>query len=178
MLNGIDPIIIFNFKKIPPGLATIAKIPVIASIVEAIDLPAIPIYLSENLTGIFIDSEDKNIDIDTTTNTLSDGSTPDISQRGISSTVTVIMKATKDSIGATLFSAMAELVFPKLTSKEYSITYLHGAVTVFAGLLHSFAVTANANDNLLNITFSLIKPPLGVKAAIPVVPKITGTVPL
>ena len=45
-----------------------------------------------------------------------------------------------------------------MTSKEYSITYLHGAVTVFNGLLHSFAVTQQANNELYNVTLELIKP--------------------
>jgi hypothetical protein len=63
-----------------------------------------------------------------------------------------------DSIGISLFSALADLIFPKVTSKEYSITYLHGAVTVFAGLLHSFSITQKANTTCYNITLELIKP--------------------
>lgn len=164
MLNGIDPILIFNFKKIPPGIETLAKIPLISSIVSAIDLPAIPIYLSEKLTGIYIDQEDKNVDVATDTETSSDGSSPTTSQRGISSTVTITMKASRNSLGVALLGAMADLVFPKVTSKEYSITYLHGAVTVFAGLLHSFSITQNSNDDLYNITLALVKPAPGKHA--------------
>jgi hypothetical protein len=178
MLNGLDPIIIFNFKKIPPALASIAKIPIVASIVEAIDLPAIPIYLSEKLTGIFIDSEDKNIDVSTDTDALTNGGEPQTNQRPISSTIKISMTASRDSLGVFLFSAMADLVFPKLTSKEYSITYLHGAVTIFGGLLHSFAITQNANDDRYNIVLELIKPAANKKPGVPVVPKITGAVPL
>lgn len=178
MLNGIDPIIIFNFKKIPPSLESLTKIPVVASVVSAIDLPAIPIYLSEKLTGVFIDTEDKHVDITTTVEATTDGTPPTTSQRPIASTVTVTMTAIKDSLGLALFSALAELVFPKVTSKEYSVTYLHGAVTVFAGLLQSFAITQNANDERYTITMVLNKPAPEKPATTVEVPKSTGTVPL
>lgn len=179
MLNGIDPIIIFNFKKLSPETqATIAKIPVVASIVSAIDLPAIPIYLNERITGLLIESEDKNIDIETSTETLTSGDSPISNQRGLNSSVKVTITAHRDSIGLALFSAMADLVFPKVTSKEYSITYLHGAVTVFAGLLHSFSISQNSNDELFNIVFELVRPGIALKAPIPTVTKVTGAVPL
>ncbi len=145
MLNGIDPIIIFNFKK--KISTTTAKIPLTASTVEEIiTLPVIPIYLSERLTGLFIETESKNIDVDTTIDTLSNGDQPNFNQRALSSTIKIEMQASASSIGVALLSALSDLVFPKLTSKEYSITYLHGAVTVFDGLLHSFAVTFTALD--------------------------------
>ena len=178
MLNGIDPIIIFGFKKLPPSIAANPAIPVAGAAGLPLDLPFIPIYLSEKLTGIYIDSEDKNLDVDTTVTATSDGSTPIVNQRPISSTITINMKASRDSIGVSLFSAMADLVFPKLTSKEYNITYLHGAVTVFQGLLHSFSITQNSNDDLYNITLGLVKPPAEIKSPVPVVGKVTGAVPL
>ena len=181
MLNGIDPVIIFNFKIRDDGfLGFLNKVPVVASIVSVIDLPVIPIYLSETLTGICIDSESKSVEIDTNVDTLSNGKDPEMNQRGISSTVKIEMVASKDSLGVAIFSAMSDLIFPKVTSKEYSITYLHGAVTVFAGLLHSFSISQNANDDRYNISLELIKPTNGgiVKSPIPVVGKITGATPL
>lgn len=179
MLNGVDPIIIFNFKKLTPSLqSTISKIPIVSSIVSVIDLPVIPIYLSERLTGVYIDTEDKNIDIETTIDTLTDGGTPDTSQRGINSSVKINMKASANSIGVSLFSALTDLILPKVTSKEYSITYLHGAVTVFAGLLHGFSIQQNADNDLYSISMELIKPSAGVKIGPPVVSKFTGAVPL
>lgn len=179
MLNGVDPIILFNFKLLSPSLQeSIAKIPIVADVVAAIDLPVIPIYLSEKITGISIDSESKSMEIDTTVDTLSSGSTPTLNQRGIQNSVKIEMVASRDSIGVSLFSAMADLIFPKVTSKEYSITYLHGAVTVFAGLLHSFSISQNANNDLYTISLELIKPSALLKSPIPVVAKVTGLVPL
>lgn len=169
MLNGVDPIIIFNFKVLSPSLAeSIAKIPVVASVVSAIDLPVVPLYLSEKLTGIFIESENKSVEIDTNVDTLSSGGA-EITQRGIQSTVKIEMIARRDSLGVSIFSAMSDLIFPRVTSKEYSITYLHGAIVVFAGLLHSFSITQEANTDLYRISLELIKPSKP-KLAVPVVP--------
>lgn len=168
MLNGIDPILIFNFSKLTTKAKdTAVKYPITADIISKIDLPSIPIYLSEKLTGIYIDSEDKNIDVDTSIETLTISDNPILNQRGINNTVKINMLASKDSIGLTLLSAMSDLVFPKVTSREYSITYLHGAVTVFAGLLHSFSITQNATNDLYNITLELIRPGIQTKSPIP-----------
>ncbi len=181
MLNGVDPIILFQFKKLLPAVESLFssqkdKIPVVAQEPSSFPLPFIPIYLSEKLTGIFIDSESKSMDIDTTTETVSDGTTPQTNQRGIANTVKIEMVANRDSIGISLFAAMADLIFPKVTSKEYTITYLHGAITVFDGLLHSFSITQNANDDRYNITLELIKPATSSKVSSVFVPRLAGAV--
>jgi hypothetical protein len=181
VLNGVDPIILFQFKKLIPAVESLfskSSVPIVASESSSFPLPFIPLYLSEKLTGVFIDSESKNMDIDTTIETTTDGSTPVTNQRAISNSVKIEMVARANSIGISLFAALADLIFPKVTSKEYSITYLHGAITVFDGLLHSFSITQNSNDDRYNITLELIKPAAPAKAAIPIVSKITGAVPL
>lgn len=158
MLNGIDPIIIFQFEKLTPSAQEeVSKIPILSKVVSKIGLPPIPIYLSEKLTGLYIDSEDKSIEIETTTESLSSGDDPVVNQKAISSTVRINMKATKDSIGLTLLSAVADLILPKVTSQEYSITYLHGAVTVFGGLLNSFSIQQNTENDLYNVTLEISK---------------------
>ncbi len=184
MLNGVDPIIIFNFKKKISADVPLGKFPMTEAEAMAdqaskplIDLPFIPIYLSEKLTGVYIDTEHKNIDIDTNIETLTSGNAPITQQRGIQSTVKIEMFAKRDSIGISLFAALSDLIFPKVTSKEYSITYLHGAVTVFGGLLHSFSIQQNSNNELYNISLELIKP-APVKGLVPIVPKLTGAIPL
>jgi hypothetical protein len=181
MLNGIDPIIIFNFNKISPSLTeSLSKIPIISSVVESIGLPPIPIYLSETLTGLFIESEEKSIEIQTSSESTSDGSEPIQNQKSLESTVTINMLANKDSIGLTLLSAVLDLIVPKVTSKEYSITYLHGAVTVFGGLLQSFNVTQNSENDLFNISLKLSKPgtpQTQAKTTTPQVTRDTGALP-
>lgn len=180
MLGGIDPILIFDFSKLSAtDEESLSKIPIISSIVSKIGLPPIPIYLSEKLTGLYIDSEDKNIDIETTTETLPDGSTPLINQKAINSTIRINLVAHRDSIGLTLLSAVCDLILPKVTSREYSITYLHGAVTVFAGLLHSFSINQNTQNELMNVTLEIVKTPIKpVKKGPPEVKPISESVPL
>jgi hypothetical protein len=181
MLNGIDPIIIFQFSKSLPQVSeALAKIPIVSQIPTLVDAPPIPIYLSEKLTGILIDAESKNIDAETTTESKSDGSAPAVDQKTLASTVSIELTASKNSLGVTLLAAMADLAFEKLTSKEYSITYLHGAVTIFRGQLHSFSISQNANDTKYSIKIEISK---GGKTPqktpdVPVVPKTTGAVPL
>jgi hypothetical protein len=181
MLNGLDPIIIFNFSKLSAAdQETLASIPIVSSIVEKIGLPPIPIYLSERLTGLYIDSEDKNIDIETSSETLTNGEAPQINQKGLNSTVTISLVASRNSIGLTLLAALADRIFKKVTSREYSITYLHGAVTVFNGLLNSFQISQNAENDLYNINIELFTTTVETQepAGVPVVEKVTGAVPL
>lgn len=181
MLNGLDPIILFTFsKRITIAQGTVPRIPLIAEADTTIPFPPIPIYLSESLTGLYIDTEEKSIDVETSMETLTDGSQPIPIQKGVNSTVRINLVASRDSIGLTLIAALADLVFSKVTSKEYSITYLHGAVCVFAGLLHSFQITQNAENDLYNVQIELTRSNINtlLKAPIPNVPKITGAVPL
>lgn len=178
MLGGLDPIIIFNLKKRPPAATGESSIPIVSDVVNLISLPAIPVYLSEKLTGILIDAEEKSIEVHTETNTLTDGSAPEMNQRAIQSVVNITMKAKQSSIGATLLGALSDLIFPKLTSKEYSITYLHGAVTVFDGLLNSFSMIPNTDDDLYIIQLSLIKPAPDTSKKVVEVPKITSALPV
>ncbi len=157
MLNGIDPILIFNFKLVTEdALAVASSIPIFKD-ATTVDLPPIPIYLSGTLTGLYIDSEDKNIEIETSVETLTSGEDPEVVQKAINSTVRIQMIASKESIGMTLLSAVMDLIVPKVTSQEYSITYLNGAVTVFGGLLHSFSINQNSQDDRYNITLELTK---------------------
>lgn len=159
MLNGIDPVIIFQFSKLAGTDIgnTISKIPIVSKIPTVIDMPPIPIYLSQTLTGLHIDSEDKNVDIQTTTETTTDGGSPQVDQKGIGSTISINLLAKKDSIGISLLSAMIDQIFNKVTSKEYAITYLHGPITIFRGLLHSYAVNQSADNELLSIKIELSK---------------------
>lgn len=182
MLNGLDPIIIFQFSKLFPAEtgATIARIPIVSQIPTVIDAPPIPIYLSEQITGLYIDSEDKNIDIETMVETKTDGSTADVQQKGINDVVTINIKGNKNSLGLTLLTTMASLILDRATSKEYAITYMHGAITVFRGLLHSFNVNQDSNSELLFIKIELAKGAKTPQKApdVPVVEKLTGAVPL
>jgi len=153
MLNGIDPILIFNFKKLitPPD---VSGVPIVAEIVDAIGLTPIPIYLSQGLTGLIVESEDKNVDIDTDISTLSTGGVKS-AQRGLNSSITVNLIAQSDSIGLPLLTAMIDQIFSRVSSKEYSLSYLHGATIIFGALLKAYSVTQGGQDDLYRITLEI-----------------------
>lgn len=179
MLNGLYPIIIFNFSKSSKSVQdTVAKIPIVADIVSKIGLPPIPIYLDEKLTGLAIASEEKSVEIQSSTETTTDGAAPTVDQKGISSTVIVNLEASNDSLGMILFSALADQVFEKVTAKEYSVTYLSGGVTLFNGLLNRFNISQGNNQTKFYITLELIRTTNQTKqkSTIPVVPGATGEV--
>jgi len=150
-------------------------IPLLAEIKAAIPLPAIPIYLSEKLTGLIIDSEDKNIAIQTKTETLVNGDEPQTNQKALGSNIRINIVADRDSIGVTLLSALADLILPKVTSKEYSITYLHGAITVFGGLLETFSIAQNSDNTLCNITIEIARAAAEKTKAKEKLPSVTST---
>lgn len=182
MLDGIDPIFLFNFFKLTPELkASISKIPVVDSIVDAIGLPPIPLYLSERLTGICVSAESKNIDVQTDVETNKDATDPKVTQKPIGSTITIQLVASAGSLGLTILSAMMDVILPKLTSREYSITYLHGPITVFNGQLQSFAINQSTDNDMRTVVITLVrssaKAAVPVANSIPAVSKVTAAVP-
>lgn len=159
MLGGLEPIVIFQFSKLSGGKLseTIAKIPLISEGSTLISQPPIPLYLSAELTGLEIESEDKNVDIETDVETLSDGEEPNVNQKGISSVISINLLAKKDSIYLSVLSAMINQIFDKVTSKEYAISYLNGPITVFRGVLHSFQVNQTSQNDLMSIKIEISK---------------------
>jgi hypothetical protein len=156
MLNGVAPIIIFDFlatTNLDLG-ASFAKIPVLKTI-PTFPLPSIPIYLDENLTGLYVDSSSKNIDINTDLENNPVDKNPIVIQKGINSLITVNLKASSDSIGMILLSLLCDKIFSGLLDGRYSITYLHKSVTLFGGLLHSFSTIQNSENDLFNISLQL-----------------------
>lgn len=158
MLNGKDPVIIIQFKnKLPSVSAALAKIPMLAEKTSFVEQPPIPIYLSQAVTGLYIDSSAKNVDAETSTETKTDGTPPDIKQKGINNSVTVNLLASQDSTGVTLLTALLDVIYKKLTSQEYQITYLNGPITVFGGLLNGFSVDESSDEDVFRISISLSK---------------------
>lgn len=200
MLDGVAPILIFNFKKLTASTTeTLSKIPLVSKISSSISLPPIPLYLSTELTGIVVDEEEKSIEIETKMDGKTDGSTPDQNQKPINSTTKINLKAQKNSIGLMLLSALSDKIVPLVTSQEYSITYLNGPITVFDGTLHSLNIIPIPGTDLLQISIELntgtgkteekstvpqVSPELeavslesGITPTAPLVPPMSGPVP-
>lgn len=164
MLGGIDPVIIFEFKKNvdttfvgPVQPSILSRIPVISQFPEFIDNPPIPIYLSERQTGLMIKTEGKDVSMQTNTQSLSNGEPPDVSQKALASTISIDIEANKNSLGIALLSSLIDLVYEKASSKEYSISYLHGPITIFRGKLEGYSVDQNSNEDRLQIKIQLTK---------------------
>lgn len=188
MLEGVDPVIIFQFSKLAQSVSsdvgpvqpTMAKIPVISQIPTVIDQPPIPFYLSQALTGIMVDSEDKNVDLETDTETLTNGADPNVNQKGLANVISITLTANKNSIGIATLSALMDQVFDKASSKEYAISYFHGAISIFRGVLHSYGVSQNSTNDLVTLKIELSK---GQKQPtktnpVPTVAGSAGTTPL
>lgn len=156
MLGGQDPIIIFEFYKSTVAVGSDGKIPVAGQKnITFTPLPPVPLYLNEQLTGLYIDKADKSIDIGTDTETFINGTTPDMLQKGIASTVKITMNCKKDSVTMMILSATIDLIFDKVTSKEYAITFLFGATTIFRGVMHSFSISQTAQTDLMEVNIEL-----------------------
>lgn len=182
MLNGISPIIIFNIGALPPSSKTfkaISGIPLIGStLAQNIGLP-IPIYLDEKLTGVYVKSQSTQVDMNEEISTKENEKTPDVNQRAINSIVTVNMLAIRGSIVASMLIALNDLIFTKLTSKTYTVSYLNGSTLVLGALVHGFSATENEENDKLDIVFQFSKANKKVDE-IPTffLPKITGSTPV
>jgi len=181
MLGGLDPVIIFQFSSLAPTVGSvISKIPVVSQFPSLILQPPIPVYLSEQVFQIAIGGTSKSVDIETDTETLTNGQPPDVNQKGIQSGVEVTIRGKTNSVPLTLLSALVDQVYDKVTSKEYSISFIYGATTIFNAVLHSYKVTHVEGTDLLEVTISLSKGSKNpVKApGVPSVPGSTGTIPV
>lgn len=159
VLNGLDPVLIFQFKTLISGVSdNIKNIPIVSDIPTLVEEPPIPIYLSENLTGLFIDSEDKNLDIETDIEESSDSTKePLVTQKGVTTSVSINIQANKNSIGLNLLNSLIDQAFLKLRNNLYTISYLNGSTTVFRGRIQSYRVNQNADSELVNIQLILNK---------------------
>lgn len=182
MLNGVAPILIFSFK---PELTAnlfkgVAGLPVLGDVLPNIGIP-IPIYLDENLTGIYVDSESKAIDIDTNVQARYDGKPPSVDQRGLNNLITVNMFANRESVMLAVLLALNDMVFQRVVQASYNVSYINGITTVFNALLHGFSTQEGSDDNLVRIVLQLSKAnqskpnPANLTS---VLPKITGATPV
>jgi hypothetical protein len=186
MLNGIDPIIIFHFYN-KGAIDVLSDLPFGAAIADAVGLP-IPIYLSESLTGIFVDSESRGIDVETKVDPITEKDPltlevlpPVVNQTAVDATTTISLVASRESVILSVLIALCEMVVSRLVTQEYGITYLNGPTAIFNGLLHRFQTNVNRNDTLVRIEFTLSnakKEQPTPKLSPPPIPNFRGAIPL
>lgn len=153
----VDPILIVY---LPAGLPDRAKnalagIPVLDDVLGA-GFP-VPIYLSEELTGIVVDADSKGIDLDLDVTGTADGGKPIVKQNALDSTVTINLEANKESIFLGVFLALADQIFQRAVAGTYSISYLNGPTTVFNALVKAITVTNDAGTDKMSISITLSK---------------------
>lgn len=186
MLNGADPLLIFHFYN--KGVTDfLADLPFGDTISDLVGVP-IPIYLSERLTGIYVDTETRGIDVVTKVDAITEKDPltletlpPEVTQTALDATVSVSMFANRNSVVLTAITALAETILSKLVTQEYGISYINGATVIFNGYLHRFQTSINRNDDLVRIdlTLSNAKKASPTPKAGPVpIPVVTGALPL
>ncbi len=160
MLNGIAPILIFTLKENPAALSPIfnalSGVPLIGA--EASQVFAgipIPLYLDEKLTGLIVENEAKNIDIETTVEARYDNKKPYVYQRAVNASQTVQLIASKDSLLLPALLALSDMIVPRLVSQNYSVSYINGATIILNGLLQGFNTSKGSNDDLVRIILQI-----------------------
>lgn len=177
MLGGINPILIFTFTN-PKDLDTKAKdqaagIPdkekdqestlgeiakfgkdFIAPLLSGIP---IPIYLSEAVTGIFVSDESIDINADTTVQASASNKSGVLDQKPLESVFRVELVSTRQSLVLASLIALSDIVFTRLVSKTYSISYVNGSTIVLGALLRTFSAKQSPDNTKVDVTIELTK---------------------
>jgi cobalamin biosynthesis protein CbiG len=158
MLGGIAPIILFRFGELPTATLVEAK-PILEEIsfdITKLGLP-IPIYLDRKLTGILVENETKNIDLETEAFTREVKEGPKIRQKGINSTVTINLVANRSAIISSVLLFLLDMIFPRISTLKYSVSYFNGNTIIIDGLLHGVAIQSGNDDDLIRISLTISK---------------------
>jgi hypothetical protein len=181
MLNGIAPILIFNFPVDikGPTFNALAGIPFIGESLAGVGVP-IPLYLDEQLTGLFVDNESKSTDLEIEVTAKATNEPPDVKQQAIDSVVNINLFAKKDSLLLSVILALNDIVFTRAASMSYSVSYLNGSTVIFGGLIKSLTTNSGIDDDLIRMTLTISKAnyrsPTQTQS-IAEVPKTTGPIP-
>ena len=115
-----------------------------------VDGVPVPIYLSDELTGLCVDSESDSQKKDEA------GMPIKVQQRGETQQAKIALKANKNAIGLNillpLLKSILSLVFAK---KEYRIAYFNQNVLIFNARLNSYSMDPGSNDTLVKIEITL-----------------------
>jgi hypothetical protein len=157
-LNGIAPLLIIQLKN-SASLNVVKKIPVVGDFLSKnVGIP-IPIYLDENLTGIYVQGESKAIEIETTTHAIDAVTAPIVSQKALSSITTVEMIAAPSGVLLMTLIAFADLILTRVVSKQYNVSYFNGPTIIANGVLHGFTTQIGENDDKVRINMQIATAP-------------------
>ncbi len=160
MLNGIAPVFLIYFPKTEAtwvknkdGSFSVKKVTTWKA--------AIPIYLDEELTGVYVDQNNEQLEI-STENIVGSGEKKSltITQKGDKQTVTVELLANKNSIGLNILLPLLKTLYDyTLKDKDYKIAYFNNNILIFDAKLGRYQKTEGRTNDLVAITIDLeIKP--------------------
>lgn len=122
----------------------------------------VAIYLSEEKTGLAVESEDDSMQISTDYVPILNGQTDEngqaikVLQRGETQQVTINLVGVKNSIGLSILLPLLKTIISYVFArKEYKIAYFHDSVLIFNARLASYRMTPGANDNKVSLAITL-----------------------
>lgn len=144
MLNGLSPVLIYQYKPIDTSFS------IFGIDVPSIGLP-IPIYLDEKLTGIIGDGANSSISIETST---VNGQTY---QRQISSDVGIKLRCRNSNVVGQTIIAILEQAFKYSTTGSYSISLFYDSCFILDGVLKNFYSRPIDNTDMREIGITISK---------------------
>ncbi len=152
MLGGTAPVLVFNFASISSAsILNKVGFNIGEDSIFNFDIPivSIPVYLDENLTGIFLDDHERSINIEFEQDENHNY------ERVISSDVKVTLKAQKDNVAFQGFLALFEQILKRVNYQAYKIYFYYDDVFMTNASLKDFAVTTMENTDTRVVTFTL-----------------------
>lgn len=123
--------------------------------------PFIPIYLSEKITGLYVDTEretlsistDRIVEVDKQNKTRSGLK---VLQKGETQTVEISLVGRRDSVGLNLLLPLLKTIYDKvLSDQDYRLAYFHQNVLIFDARLAGFNKSQSRTDNLVTLEITL-----------------------
>lgn len=121
----------------------------------------VPVYLSEEITGLCVDSETDSLNISTDFIPVlneqgTEAGTVKVQQRGETQSVSITLIGNKNSIGLNIILPMLKSIFSKVfAGLDYKIAYFHQNVLIFNARLASYQMTPGSNDTKVSLTLNL-----------------------
>lgn len=155
-----DPVLVIYFE---PSKETV---------VAGKSTPFIPVYLSEKLTGLYVDTERSGLSI-STDNIVSvtkkeDGTKVfgnlEVQQKGETQKVEVGLIGRRNSMGLNLLLPMLKTIYDNvMAKKDYRIAYFHTNTLIFDARLADLDVNQSRENDLVAIDIGLEVAPLQEK---------------
>ena len=164
ILTSVAPILIFTFPfdsdSVNPVFNALSGLPLLGDTVSTaaknLGIP-IPVYLDEQLTGLYVVSENKNVDIATEQNDAANSTKPFLTQKSISNTVSINLTGKTDSIFLAALLSLVDIAYPLLVKAKYRVSYLNGSTVIIGGLIQGITSQRSGDNNLVDVTLVIHK---------------------